>query len=363
MQPLLVEIIHKGNFTKFMNELSQFTSALLARQSLTKAQASVAAGLMASPEISDDLKESFLIALAQKGENAEEVAGFAHTYRQLARKIDFGNTPARAMDIVGTGGDRSGSFNISSVSALIVAAAGVPVIKHGNRSITSKSGSADFLVGLGVQLEASDQKLNHALKEAKFCYLFAPAFHSAFKSILSVRKKIAERGQKTIFNILGPLINPAQPAYMLVGVYDQRWVEPMALALHDLGVKRGLVVHGQVGEGMDEVTTAGPTVVRGCGELLHVNAIWLPGDFGFNQAPSTDLKGGTPEENIVMFSDLLVGGVPEGLLDTLCLSAGTALWVANKAKDPAEGAKLAREIILNGKLRDEVRRLREAYRD
>ena len=150
---------------------------------------------------------------------------------------------------------------------------------------------------------------------------------------------------------------------MLVGVYDQRWVEPMALALHDLGVKRGLVVHGQVGEGMDEVTTAGPTIVRGCGELLHVNATWLPGDFGFNQAQSSDLKGGTPEENLVMFSDLLVGGVPEGLLDTLCLSAGTALWVANKAKDPAEGAKLAREIILNGKLREEVRRLREAYRD
>jgi len=346
-----------------MNELGQFTTALLARQSLTKAQASVAAGLLASPEVSDDIKESFLKALSQKGESADEVAGFAHTYRQLARKIDFGNTPSQAIDIVGTGGDRSGSFNISSVSALIVAAAGVPVIKHGNRSITSKSGSADFLVGLGVQLEATDQKLFHALKEANFCYLFAPAFHSAFKSILNVRKKIAERGEKTIFNILGPLINPAQPAYMLVGVYDQRWVEPIALALHDLGVKRGLVVHSQVGEGMDEVTTAGPTIVRGCGDLQHVNATWLPGDFGFIQAQSLDLKGGTPEENLVMFTDLLVGGVPEGLLDTLCLSAGTALWVANKVKDPSEGAKLARDIVLNGKLREEVRRLREAYRD
>jgi anthranilate phosphoribosyltransferase len=264
---------------------------------------------------------------------------------------------------VGTGGDRSGSFNISSVSALIVAAAGVPVIKHGNRSITSKSGSADFLVGLGVELEATDQKLNHTMKEANFCYLYAPAFHPAFKSILGVRKKIAETGQKTLFNILGPLINPAQPAHMLVGVYSQRWVEPMAQALHDLGVKRGLVVHSKVGDGMDEITTAGPTFVRGCGELRNVNAIWLPGDFGFEQADLADLKGGTPEENIVLFSDLLVGGVPEGLMDTLCLSAGTALWVANRVKDPTAGANEAREIILNGKLRDEVRRLREAYRD
>ena len=346
-----------------MNELSQFTASVLAGQSLTRDQASAAAQLLASSEISDQLKESFLVALAKKGEAADEVTGFAHTYRELARKINFGDLPSRAIDIVGTGGDRSGSFNISSVSALIVAAAGVPVIKHGNRSITSKSGSADFLVGLGVQLEATDLKLIRALKEANFCYLFAPAFHSAFKSILGVRKKIAERGEKTIFNILGPLINPAQPAYMLVGVYHQRWVEPMAQALHDLGVKRGLVVHSQVGEGMDEVTTAGPTIVRGCGELRNVNAIWLPGDFGFEQASMDDLKGGTPEENLVLFSDLLVGGVPEGLIDTLCLSAGTALWVANSVKDPAAGAKLAREMILNGKLREEVRRLREAYRD
>jgi anthranilate phosphoribosyltransferase len=204
--------------------------------------------------------------------------------------------------------------------------------------------------------------LRKALREAHFCYLYAPAFHPAFKAILGVRKKIAESGTKTIFNVLGPLINPAQPAHMLVGVYDVRWVEPIAAALHELGVKRGLVTHTAAGGGMDEVTTAGPVRVRGCGALAHVDATWLPGDFGFKQCTLDDLRGGTPEENLVMFSDLLVGGVSEGLLDTLCLSAGTALWVADVAKDPAAGAAQARQIILGGGLRTEAIKLREAYR-
>jgi anthranilate phosphoribosyltransferase len=238
----------------------------------------------------------------------------------------------------------------------------VPVIKHGNRSITSKSGSADFLAALGVVLEADADQLRKALREANFCYLYAPAFHPAFKAILGVRKKIAESGTKTIFNVLGPLINPAQPAYMLVGVYDVRWVEPLAAALQELGVKRGLVTHTTAGGGMDEVTTAGPVRVRGCGELAHIDATWLPGDFGFTQCTIADLRGGSPEENFVMFSDLLVGGVSDGLLDTLCLSAGTALWVANVVKDPAAGAALARQIILGGALRDEAIKLRDAYR-
>jgi anthranilate phosphoribosyltransferase len=344
-------------------DLASITAAVAARQNLSRAEASFAAAAMTNPQMGDDSKELFLLALAEKGETADEVAGFASTYRALARKIDLGDLPSRAIDIVGTGGDKSGSFNISSTSALIVAAAGVPVIKHGNRSITSKSGSADFLVGLGVQLEAPDAKIKQALTSTNFCYLYAPAFHPAFKAILTVRKKIAESGKRTIFNILGPLINPAQPACMMIGVYDERLVEPIAAALEQLGVKRGLVTHTNVGGGMDEVTTAGPIRVRGCGELSSVNATWLPGDFGFKQCTLEDLKGGSPEENLAMFSDLLVGGVSDGLMDTLCLSAGTALWVAGRVKDPAEGAILAREIILNGALREQARRVRDAYRD
>ena len=344
-------------------DLPALTQALAAGRALTPAEAAGAAAAMVEAGVTDAAKEAFLLALATRGETATEVTAFAQTYRALARRIDFGDVPARAIDIVGTGGDRSGSFNISSASSLIVAAAGVPVIKHGNRSITSKSGSADFLAALGVVLEADADQLRKALRDAHFCYLYAPAFHPAFKAILGVRKKIAESGTKTIFNVLGPLINPAQPAHMLVGVYDVRWVEPIAAALHELGVKRGLVTHTAAGGGMDEVTTAGPVRVRGCGALAHVDATWLPGDFGFKQCTVDDLRGGTPEENLVMFSDLLVGGVSEGLLDTLCLSAGTALWVADVAKDPAAGAAMARQIILGGGLRTEAIKLREAYRN
>jgi anthranilate phosphoribosyltransferase len=341
--------------------LSQFTEAVAAGRGLSKDEASRAALSLVSESVTDPEREAFLLALARKGETAEEVLGFAAAYRGVCRRPDFGDLPARAIDIVGTGGDRSGSFNISSASALVVAAAGVPVLKHGNRSITSKSGSADFLAGLGVRLDADDAGLRRALDRAGFCYLFAPAFHPAFKAVGPVRRSLAERGVKTVFNVLGPLVNPASPAHMMVGVYDERWVEPIAAALGGLGVRRGIVVHSRAGGGMDELTTAGEARVRGCGELASVDAVWLPGDFGLRCCPVEDLRGGTPEQNLATMSDLLVGAVPEGLLDTVCLSAGAALWVAGRASDPGAGAAAARSIVLGGGLRDELLRLREAY--
>lgn len=344
------------------SDLATLTAAVEAGRALAPIEARGAAEAMVEAQVSDDAKAAFLLALARRGETASEVAAFAQVYRDRARRVDFGDVPARAIDIVGTGGDRSGSFNISSASSLIVAAAGVPVLKHGNRSITSRSGSADFLAGLGVALEATDDQLRRAVREAGFCYLYAPAFHPAFKAVLGVRKRLAEQGHKTLFNVLGPLVNPARPAAMMVGVYAERWVEPMAAALGELGVRRGLVVHGRVGDGMDELTTAGETRVRGCGELASVDGVWLPGDFGFRTCPAPELRGGTPEENLAQFADLLVGAVPAGLLDTLCLSAGTALWVAGQAVDPSAGARRAREVVLGGELRLQAQRLRAAYR-
>ncbi|MEY3957426.1 MAG: hypothetical protein RJA37_29 [Verrucomicrobiota bacterium] len=341
--------------------LSQFTAVAAGGRGLSRDEASRAALALVSPEASDGEREAFLLALARKGETAEEVLGFAAAYRGICRRPDFGDLPSRAIDIVGTGGDRSGSFNISSASALVVAAAGVPVLKHGNRSITSKSGSADFLAGLGVALEADDAALRRALEAAGFCYLFAPAFHPAFKAVGPVRRTLAEKGVKSVFNVLGPLVNPASPAFMMVGVYDERWVEPIAGALEGLGVRRGIVVHSRAGGGMDELTTAGEARVRGCGELSSVDAVWLPGDFGFRVCPVEDLRGGTPEQNLAMMSDLLVGAVPEGLIDTVCLSAGAALWVAGRASDPGAGAAAARRIVLGGGLREQLQRLRKAY--
>jgi anthranilate phosphoribosyltransferase len=346
-----------------MATLTQLTAELRPSSPPGAEAARAAARLLADANVADDDKVNYLLALAQSGETAEVVAAFAETYRKMARAIDLGDFPARAIDVVGTGGDRSGSFNISTASSLIVAAAGVPVMKHGNRSITSKSGSADFLAVLGVNLEADDATLLRSLRETNFCYFFAPAFHPAFRAVGAARKRLAEGGHKSIFNVLGPLINPGHPAHMMVGVYAERWVEPVAGALESLGVRRGVVVHGKVGEGMDELTTAGPTCVRGVGELRSINATWLPGDHGFETCDPKVLVGGTAEQNFATFGDLLMGGADEGLTDTVYLSAGTALWVAGVCATVEAGATRARELAAEGAVRETLRKIRDLYRN
>lgn len=345
-----------------MASLAQLTADLRSGRAPGRDAAAAAARLLADAAVPDDDKVAYLLALADAGETAEVVAAFADTYRGMARAIDLGDLPARAIDLVGTGGDRSGSFNLSSAAALVVAAGGVPVMKHGNRSITSQSGSADFLAALGVDLEADDDRLRRALRAANFCFFFAPAFHPAFRAVGPARKRLAELGRKSVFNVLGPLINPGRPAHMLVGVYDPRWLAPVAGALGALGVRRGLVVHGQVGEGMDELTAAGPTRVLGVGELAKVDATWLPGDFGLPTCPAADLLGGSPARNLALWGDLLVGAAPEGLADSVALGAGAALWVAGAATDPAAGVVRARELLACGDVRRNLVALRDAYR-
>lgn len=345
-----------------MATLAQLTAELSPGRPPDAERARAAARLLAQSEVADADKVAYLLALAGAGETAEVVAAFAETYRGMARAIELGDMPARAIDVVGTGGDRSGSFNISTASSLIVAAAGVPVMKHGNRSITSKSGSADFLAVLGINLEADDATLLRSLREANFCYFFAPAFHPAFRAVGAARRQLAEGGHKTVFNVLGPLVNPGRPAHMLVGVYAERWVEPVAGALEALGVRRGLVTHGKVGDGMDELTTAGPARVRGVGELRNINATWLPGDHGFRTCDPRSLLGGSAEQNVATFGELLLGAADEGLADTVFLSAGTALWVAGAAAGVEAGASRARELAGDGTVRETVRRLRDLYR-
>ncbi len=345
-----------------MATLTQLTADLRAGKPADRGSAAEAARLLALPEVADDDKVGYLLALADAGETADVVAAFAETYRGMARAIDLGDLPSRAIDLVGTGGDRSGSFNLSSGAALVVAACGVPVMKHGNRSITSKSGSADFLAALGVDLEADDAALRRALGAANFCFFFAPAFHPAFRAVGPARKRLAELGRKSVFNVLGPLINPGRPAHMMVGVYDPRWVAPVAGALEALGTRRGLVVHGQVGEGMDELTAAGPALVRGVGELAKVDATWLPGDFGLANCPAGDLLGGSPARNLALWGDLLVGAAPDGLADSVAYTAGAALWVAGAVADPAAGIARAREAMACGDVRRTLQALRDAYR-
>ncbi len=327
--------------------------------SLTDAQSEDAARQLASSEASAELKKNFLLELSKKGESASEVASFARVFREMARDPGLQDYAGEAIDIVGTGGDQSGSFNISTTVSFILAAAGIPVIKHGNRAITSKSGAADFLGALGVSVEADDQKLRDSLQALNYCFLFAPAFHPAFKEIMLVRRELAEEGERTIFNLLGPLINPARPAHILMGVYSQKWVYTVARSLDSLGVKRGLVVYGHMpdGGGMDELTCVCENRVAGVGQLSDVDAMWRPEVSGFDRCQKSDLAGGSAKENLEILYGLLDGKGKKGLIDTILYNAGTALWIYGKN----EGFALAKDVLLGGALKDWLQKTRDFY--
>lgn len=341
----------------------ELTEKVAAGRSLDEVEATQMAIWMADDNGNFDGKKNFLRALNQKGESVEEVYAFAKTFRNLARRVPALMNPPVAIDIVGTGGDKSGTFNISSATSLIVAAAGVKVMKHGNRSITSESGSADFLAGVGVPVEVSDEKLADSFAKNHYCFFYAPNFHPTYKAFMPVRKALAAEGHKTVFNILGPLIHPANPPMYLLGVFAEKWVDLLAAVLERLGVKRGLVCHCILSEGggLDELATAGKNRVHGVGELAEVNGIWLPGDFGLAESQRTDLLGGDPEENRILFGDFLNGAAPQGLQDTIVLNAGAALWIAGKAPSVREGILLAGDLLGNGTVRQFVQELREFY--
>ena len=215
------------------------------RRDLASAEAASAARRLAEPEIADADRRDFLRAFGDKGETVAELAAFAAVFRELARRPPVDTFAPHAIDIVGTGGDGAETFNISTMTAVVVSASGVPVMKHGGRSVSSRSGSADFLERLGVTLAVDDATHRRALEENRFTFLFAPEFHPAFRiSFLAARKALAAEGRKTVFNLLGPLVNPGRPAHVLLGVYAERLVAPVAEVLETLGVRRGLVVHG-----------------------------------------------------------------------------------------------------------------------
>lgn len=307
---------------------------------------------MAEPEWAAAAKKDFLLALAEKGETVAEVAAFARVFR--ARAVDPGldDWAARGIDIVGTGGSGSGGYNVSSVAACIVAAAGVPVLKHGNRAITSQSGSADFLAACGIPLEADPARLRASLEHLNFCFFFAPAFHPAFKEIMPVRRELAAAGRKTVFNILGPLINPARPHQQMLGVFTADWVAPLARVLGQLGVRRGLAVHSRLADGrnMDELTTAGANRVCGMGGLAAVDTTWQPVELGFGPAAAADLNGGSPAENLELLRAILAGRGRPGLVDTIVLNAAAAFWIMRVTDDLAAGCALARQVLLDGAL-------------
>ncbi len=238
-------------------------------------------------------------------------------------------------------------------------------MKHGNRGITSKCGSADILAALGVNLEASPEKHRQALAELGYVFFFAPAYHPAFRHIIPVRKALAARGQRTVsLAILGPLVNPGRPGRILLGAFAPAWVRPGWRRAASSGPRRGLVAHGVIGpdRGIDELTTATVNQVRGVGRLREVAGEWRATDFGLRTAPFAELLGGDLTANLALVEALLDGRGPAGLVDTIALNAAVALWICGQAAKPAEGVARARELLLGGAVRQKIAATREFYR-
>ena len=347
-----------------MSHLAAFTARFSTGGHLAPVEAEAAAAALAATEETDETKAAFLTAFAKKGETPEELAAFANAFRARAVNPGVEAWSARAIDIVGTGGDHSGGFNISSLVVLVLASAGVIVMKHGNRGITSKCGSADLLAGLGVNLEAPPEKLRRALDELGFVFFFAPAYHPAFKNIAPVRKALAAQGQRTIFNILGPLINPGRPAHVLLGTFSAASVPKLAGALETLGARAGLAAHGVIegDRGIDELTTATVNRVRGFGAHRALDEEWRAEDFGLKPAPFSDLTGGDLAGNLAIVEALLAGKGPAGLVDTIVLNAAVALWIVGRVPAVRDGIGPARELLLGGAVRHKIAAVREFYR-
>lgn len=336
-----------------MGELEELQSLVAAGSDLQSSQAMRAATLLADAGVPPSAKQGFLTAFAAKGETAEEVAAFASAFRQMAINPRVEAWADRAIDVCGTGGDGSSTFNISTAVSFIVAAAGVPVFKHGNRSITSTCGSADLLEGLGFRLDLSHEQLRQCLEELDFCFFFAPAFHPAFKEIMPVRKAMAAAGQRSIFNLLGPLINPGRPAHQLLGVFAPHWVEPLAEALGALELAAGLVVHGYPEEGraLDELSCAGSNQFSGFGKLSKYSGALSANDVGLPPCDLADLVGGGLNDNLAILDSVLSGDegrVPLGLRNSILLNAGAALWASGKTADLKDGIQTADEHLRDG---------------
>ncbi|MEI8288362.1 MAG: anthranilate phosphoribosyltransferase [Verrucomicrobiota bacterium] len=325
---------------------------LAAAKNLSIEQIRQAVAQLADEKISPPAKADFLIALAQKGESPEEIAGFAVALREksVSPPLDAATRAREILDVVGTGGDRLSTFNISTAAAILCAAAGVTVAKHGNRAVTSSVGSADVMEALGIKVDQSPADAARALREHNFAFFFAPNFHPAFKHIAPARRMCAERGQRTIFNILGPLLNPARPSAMLVGVARTELCAPMALALQAMGVRRGLVVCGLAeGKNLDELSTLGANQVA---EFYHergfTTSVLSPENFAIQPATLADLRGGDKFANAEIIRRILRGDERGPKRDAVLINAGAGLFVAGKAESMAEGWELAEETIDSG---------------
>jgi anthranilate phosphoribosyltransferase len=357
--------------------LQRLIEQLTRGHALSDEQVTLAVGHLAGDQVSAASKAEFLTALATKGETTVEIAAFARELRarSVQPPLDSETRVREILDVCGTGGDRLGTFNISTTVAIIVAAAGVTVAKHGNRAITSQAGSADVLEALGVRIDWTPEEAARSLREHQFAFFFAPKFHPAFKNIAPARKLCAERGQRTIFNFLGPLLNPARPSVQLVGVPRAELCEPIARVLQSLGVRRGMVVSGQVpafglpasspkADGpnaiafLDELSTLGDNTIA---EFYQEHGFTMsnlsPEQFPLQPAVLADLAGADCETNAAIIRGLLQNEDRGPKRDAVLLNTAAALLVAGKAKSLVEGWERATALIESGQAEAKLKEL------
>lgn len=301
-------------------------------------------------EATDAQKASFLTALSMKGETIDEITSAAKVLRSHCERF---LNDMDVLEIVGTGGDGSNTINISTLSSVVVSAAGIPVAKHGNRAASSKCGTADCLEALGVKIDCAPARSAQILKDINLCFLFAQKYHPAMRFVGAVRK---EMGIRTLFNVLGPLANPAGATMQLFGVYSEELVEPLAHVLRNLGVKRAMVVYGR--DSIDEISLSAETKVCEFKNDEFKSYIIKPEDLGIARCNKEDLVGGTPQENAAMVNDIL-GGAKGPKTDVVLLNAGAAIYLASDGITLKDGIEKAREIIVSGKAKEQLEKFIE----
>jgi anthranilate phosphoribosyltransferase len=331
-----------------MDSFKPYIAKVAAGAPLSREEARAAFDAMLSGEVTAAQGAGFLMAMRVRGEASEEIEGAVTALRSRMVKVA---APQDAIDIVGTGGDNSGSYNVSTLAALIVAACGVPVAKHGNRAASSRSGAADVLTALGVKVGQDAAGIERCLLKAGVGFMFAPAHHASMRHVAPIR---TELGTRTIFNLIGPLSNPAGVKRQLLGAYSASWLEPMVAVLHSLGSTRVMAVHGS--DGLDEITTTGPTQVvelrNGAIRRYHV----APGDVGLPLSKPDDLKGGDPDHNAAALTAVL-DGARTAYRDIAILNAAAALMVADAAPDLGHGVARAAAAIDSGDAKGTLARL------
>ncbi|HYB10113.1 MAG TPA: anthranilate phosphoribosyltransferase [Alphaproteobacteria bacterium] len=323
-------------------DLKQMLAHVAAGKTLSRQEAELAFDIIMSGNATPSQMGAFLMALRVRGETIDEITGAASIMRAKAQHIA---APPNAMDIVGTGGDAHGTHNVSTASAIVVAACGVPIAKHGNRAISSKSGAGDVLAALGVNIDAAFEVVERAIAEAGIGFMLAPRYHSAMRNVGPTR---VELGTRTIFNLLGPLSNPALVKRYLAGTFAKQWVEPMARVLGNLGAERAWVVHGS--DGLDELTLTGPSFVSEWKDGKVANFEISPADAGLDRAELAELKGGDAQQNAKALFAVL-SGTHGAFRDFVLYNSAAALLVAGKAKDLRAGVALAATAIDQGRAR------------